>query len=331
MLACCCTSPGAEGNLLESTDPVVVEKLSAMSPASAPTSPKEEEKAEAEKLVVELEKEAEARKPFDCVVEAREIFLIDNSSLKADTQRLALRRSKDLQDTVPPTEQFGPAWGDYVVELVELEGGWYKYGNFYLPKMLNNCQVVTPTKDSWGMTVEMWPEFLQVIDIKEKGRVINYNTQQGEENQELRPGSLHKIICVGDIITQIGASEKTQTVSEMRNVLQDQSLRQIRLSVTPPIRIKAKVIRAGATPWGLSVNTIDNKKGLVVCGAPKVSSPSYVYNAQVPEEMMIQPRDIILDINGKTSSQDLMAVLKDTSCLEIELTLLRKTNQERFC
>eukprot|EP00930_Biecheleria_cincta_P082353 TRINITY_DN72105_c0_g1_i1.p1 TRINITY_DN72105_c0_g1~~TRINITY_DN72105_c0_g1_i1.p1 ORF type:complete len:381 (+),score=61.97 TRINITY_DN72105_c0_g1_i1:165-1307(+) len=82
-------------------------------------------------------------------------FVLDNSSLKADTIGLAYRRSKNHSDrdhTIPGLE-----WGSGVTGLDEGDG-WVQVGHYFLPKELDNVAVLVPrtkaTQDAPALTAD---------------------------------------------------------------------------------------------------------------------------------------------------------------------------------
>jgi len=176
-------------------------------------------------------------------------------------------------------------------------------------------------QETWGISVEPWSDFLEVTDIKGAGRICDYNTKQGEENKEARPGSSHRIICVDDVITKVG---EALTGKDMLKALQDKSLTQVTLNVSPPIRKLLTITRASAQPWGIAVAGSGNAKGLLVLEPAKEASAAYLCNKEkANEEDMLQARDMIVKINEQLDSAGMLAVLKDTSVLALVLEVLR--------
>jgi len=185
-------------------------------------------------------------------------------------------------------------------------------------------------QEAWGMSIESWSDFLEVVTIKDKGRIATYNEKQDEINKEERPGSEHKLIQVSDLIVQVNA--ETQ-IAGMKAILQDQAQTSVRLSVMPSFRTTIKVGRYGATPWGISVAATENQKRLVINGSPKKGSPTYIFNESAdatPFGIKFALRDLIVSINGVTGkASDMMDVLKDASVNTIEIEVLRpKTASE---
>jgi len=189
------------------------------------------------------------------------------------------------------------------------------------PEARKSFECVVAGSEQWGMSIEPWSDFLEVLAIKDKGRIVTYNEKQEAINREERPGSEHKLIKVGDLIVQINAETKT---ADMKAILQNQSLNSVRLSVLPSLRTVIKVGRYGATPWGISVAATENQKRLVINGSPKKGSPTYIYNNSAVGSDKMMLRDLIVGINGITGTAEaMMDVLKDAAVNTIEIEVLR--------
>lgn len=189
------------------------------------------------------------------------------------------------------------------------------------PEARTSFECVISGQEAWGMSIEVWSDFLEVLAIKDKGRIISYNEKQADVNRGERPDSEHKLIKVGDLIVQINA--ETQTAG-MKAILLDKVQTSVRLSVTPSFRTTIKIGRYGVTPWGISVAATENQKRLVINGSPKKGAPTYIYNESAVGGDKMMLRDLIVGINGVTGQASaMMDVLKDAAVNTIELEVLR--------
>jgi len=192
--------------------------------------------------------------------------------------------------------------------------------SFQLPFQLRapfECVVVG--QDSWGMTLEVWSDYLEILEVKPQGRAFRYNSQQGQSSR--------RQIREGDLITQVGEAGKAE---DMRQALQDQSLTEVNLCVHPAHRASIRIARSsrGETleeDWGLVVTPTVNEKGLIVSGSPKIASPAHLYNqGRMSEDEKLQIGDVILSINGSEGqASQMLAALDIMAATSLELRILR--------
>jgi len=176
------------------------------------------------------------------------------------------------------------------------------------PRVQFECTIAGAEQEPWGMSLECWTGFLEILALKEAGRVITYNSKQAEENKQ---------ICAGDVITKIGS---ITIPKDARSFLQTMPVGDVTLHVSPVKKLTVKVERSSEVSWGVKLSIEGNKKGFTVLGAPKTDSPVHLYNQGVKEEEQVKDGDLVKSINGISGKADLMlAELKKAMTVEFEL------------